>query len=189
MSAGVPSAPLEAIEAHLLRHAAGREQDAGLARMLASRACGRGALPPDLGLGAEGLAALLARHFPGFEPGVTVSVPRVSSSRFDEREELIVLLCEHARDDSAEHRDIAVIVATACLGNNHLWEDLGLWCRADLTRLLTTSFPTLVGKNVHDMKWKKFLYKQLCEREGLHLCRAPSCAVCPEYAQCFGPEE
>jgi nitrogen fixation protein NifQ len=39
------------------------------------------------------------------------------------------------------------------------------------------------------MKWKKFFYKQLCLREGLTLCKAPSCDVCSDYALCFGAEE
>jgi hypothetical protein len=39
------------------------------------------------------------------------------------------------------------------------------------------------------MKWKKFLYKQLCEAEGLYLCRAPSCSVCVDHPLCYGSEE
>ncbi len=39
------------------------------------------------------------------------------------------------------------------------------------------------------MKWKKFIYKQLCITEGIYTCRAPSCEVCADYADCFGPEE
>ena len=44
-------------------------------------------------------------------------------------------------------------------------------------------------KNVRDMKWKKFLYKQLCLQEGVYLCRSPSCAVWRDYPVCFGPDE
>ncbi|GBE11207.1 nifQ [bacterium BMS3Abin12] len=54
---------------------------------------------------------------------------------------------------------------------------------------MATNFPELAARNDRNMKWKKFLYKQLCEREGIHACRAPSCQVCIDYAQCFGPEE
>jgi len=84
---------------------------------------------------------------------------------------------------------MSVIVATGCMANDHLWQDLGLWSRRDLSELMARNFPTLAAKNDRDMKWKKFLYKQLCEREGVYLCRAPSCAVCCDYAKCFGPEE
>ena len=50
-------------------------------------------------------------------------------------------------------------------------------------------FSALALRNNQDMKWKKFLYKQLCEQEGINACRAPSCEVCTDYLKCFGPEE
>lgn len=83
---------------------------------------------------------------------------------------------------------MASIVATACMGLDHLWQDLGLWSRNELSALLHTNFPILAARNIRDMKWKKFLYKQLCEREGIYVCRAPSCDVCADYALCFGSE-
>jgi nitrogen fixation protein NifQ len=49
-------------------------------------------------------------------------------------------------------------------------------------------FPALAARNDRDMKWKKFLYKQLCEREEIFICRSPSCAVCSDQRLCFGPE-
>jgi nitrogen fixation protein NifQ len=55
--------------------------------------------------------------------------------------------------------------------------------------MLQYNFPELAAKNDQDMKWKKFLYKQLCEAEGLYLCRAPSCNVCIDYPKCYGSEE
>jgi len=83
----------------------------------------------------------------------------------------------------------ARIVAVGCLGSDHLWQDLGLWSRAELSALMERNFPTLAAKNVHNMKWKKFLYKQLCIAEGVYVCRAPSCEVCADYDACFGPED
>ena len=47
----------------------------------------------------------------------------------------------------------------------------------------------LARRNGKDMKWKKFLYKQLCDTEGIYTCRAPSCEVCADYQNCFGPED
>jgi nitrogen fixation protein NifQ len=75
------------------------------------------------------------------------------------------------------------------MANDHLWQDLGLWSRQDLSDLMVRNFPALAAKNDRDMKWKKFLYKQLCLQEGVYLCRAPSCAICCDYIRCFGPEE
>jgi nitrogen fixation protein NifQ len=66
---------------------------------------------------------------------------------------------------------------------------LGLWARSDLSALIGFNFPELAARNVHDMKWKKFLYKQLCEAEGIYICRAPSCSVCVDYHKCYGPED
>jgi nitrogen fixation protein NifQ len=84
---------------------------------------------------------------------------------------------------------MADIFVAGCMGSDHLWQDLGLWSRQDLSALFKHNFPVLVEKNVGDMKWKKFLYKQLCLQEGIYVCRAPSCEMCQDYWKCFGPEE
>ena len=84
---------------------------------------------------------------------------------------------------------MAHVVAAGCMASDHLWQDLGLWRRADLTALMRRNFPALAARNVKDMKWKRFLYKQLCEAEGIYVCRAPSCEVCSDYHACFGPED
>ena len=83
---------------------------------------------------------------------------------------------------------VAHAIACACLGNNHLWQDLALPSRAELSALIATWFPTLAALNHQNMKWKKFFYKQLCLRHELFICRAPSCAVCADQGVCFGPE-
>lgn len=84
---------------------------------------------------------------------------------------------------------MAHVIAAGCMASDHLWHDLGLWQRADLTALMRRNFPSLAARNVRDMKWKRFLYKQLCEAEGIYTCRAPSCEVCTDYHACFGPEK
>jgi nitrogen fixation protein NifQ len=81
------------------------------------------------------------------------------------------------------------ILIAGCMGNDHLWQDLGLWQRADLSKLMLDNFEPLALRNNKDMKWKKFLYKQLCEAEGIYVCRSPSCEVCVDYDNCFGSEE
>lgn len=177
----------ESLHQRILAHASGCANDGLLARMLASTALGVGVLPTDLGLGVVGVSLLLDRHFPGLRWSLCDDARSIE--RFPEQDDLVVLLLEHADDDHAEIIDVARIVAAACTGGNHLWEDLGLWTRADLTELMTQNFPALAAKNDRDMKWKKFLYKQLCQREGIYICRAPSCEVCADYAKCFGPEE
>ena len=109
-------------------------------------------------------------------------------ARDTEYEDLMTLLLDHGAGDE-ETRWVALAVAAACLGQNHLWQDLGLPNRKVLSSLLTRYFPSLAARNVSNMKWKKFFYKQLCERAEILVCKAPSCGVCIDYPKCFGPEE
>jgi len=175
--------------AGMMAYARGADNDDLLARMYASLYTGSGALPPGWGLPAPVFAALLEHHFPGYPYPLAVAVePSAGRSRQAEVADLEYLLVEHRAGRSISELWMAAIVAGACLGNDHLWQDLGLWNRADLGRLMHGNFPSLAARNVHDMKWKKFLYKQLCEADGVRVCRAPSCEVCTDYQDCFGPE-
>lgn len=107
----------------------------------------------------------------------------------EEFDDIVALLLDHRYDDSPETRDMAVFIATACMGDNHLWQDMQLPSRAALSELMQTRFPALAAKNGGDMKWKKFFYKQLCERADIFICKSPSCGVCIDYDKCFGAED
>lgn len=109
-------------------------------------------------------------------------------SRLEELQDLLDLLLEHRADNSAETRRMAYFVAESCMGDNHLWQDMGLPNRDALNALMHTHFPTLHAKNSGNMKWKKFFYRQLCERADILICKSPSCGVCVDYDKCFGPE-
>jgi len=174
--------------AELMAHAAGLPNDEVFAQMITSQTAGVGALPPGLGLGEKDFSELLACHFPGFEL-VIRNVEAIDDPRALERDDVLGLLLEHRANRYMSEQWMAEIVTAACMANDHLWQDLGLWSREYLSRLMKQNFPSLAAKNVHDMKWKKFLYKQLCEQEGINACRAPSCEVCTDYLKCFGPEE
>ncbi len=116
----------------------------------------------------------------------------VAMQRADEVVDLVALLLDHADPAAGPPHEIAVVaerVALGCLGDNHLWQDMHFASRAELSALMRRWFPALVAKNHADMKWKKFLYKQLCEREELFICKAPSCDVCCDRPVCFGPED
>ena len=51
------------------------------------------------------------------------------------------------------------------------------------------SFPALAEKNRQDMKWKKFLYRLICQSEGFSFCTAPVCSECDDFRDCFGVED
>lgn len=160
-----------------------------LACMVASWCDGQGVLPDTLGLEADQFNILIKHFFPGCPiPGQAPSGSKLDFSRMLEKEDLVNLLKLYAKPNNPEIDWIIGIIVAACLGSDHLWQDLGLWSRSQLSAMLQYNFPDLAARNNKDMKWKKFLYKQLCEAEGLYLCRAPSCEVCIDYPKCFGAE-
>lgn len=141
-----------------------------------------------------------------FDAGATVEVARdlmlidrrwraggemaEAGERNEEFEDLRDLLIDGAADPVCPVViELAATMARACLGHDHLWHDLGLASRDELSRILYTHFPNLSALNVGRMRWKKFFYKQLCERLEVKACRAPSCGVCANQAECFGPED
>ena len=109
--------------------------------------------------------------------------------RQQEVDELLALLLDYRLGEHESELWIARIVTAGCMGGGHLWHDLGLLNRTMLNELLNSNFPSLAQANVDDMKWKKFLYRQLCERGGDYVCRAPSCQECRSFSDCFGSEE
>ncbi|MFY9261213.1 MAG: nitrogen fixation protein NifQ [Gallionella sp.] len=174
--------------ATLMAHTVGLPNDELFAQMIASQLNGGGALPFGLGLAQADFCALLARHFPDAKLTMCYTDP-ITDPRALERDDMLALLLEYRAGQDISEQWLVHIVTAACMANDHLWQDLGLWSREPLTRLMSQNFPALAAKNEHDMKWKKFLYKQLCEREGINACRAPTCEYCVDYGNCFGVEE
>ena len=145
---------------------------------------------PIAGLDRAALAALTARLFPRLSASTSwADAPAPPAASPDEFDDLLALLLEHRSHQDELTQWLAHAVATAAMADNHLWQDLGLPSRRELSQLMQTHCASLKQLNAGDMKWKKFLYRQLCEREGLTICRSPSCVVCSDYPQCFGPEE
>jgi nitrogen fixation protein NifQ len=146
------------------------------------------------GLDTEELGRLRDRYFPaaGTELARCFEKPgdgECPAFRVDEFTDIVQLLLDHRRDDSDGTRWLAHAIASACLDNNHLWQDMGLPNRDALSELLRRYFGTLYRKNTGNMKWKRFFYKQLCDQAEVSMCKVPSCKVCTDYAVCFGPED
>lgn len=144
-----------------------------------------------LALPMSQLQPLFDSHFPrasALLPRFDGELPAQLRCRFDEVEDVRDLLYEHRSSDSNDSRWLAHAMAVGCLGSDHLWQDLGLPERRALSQLLQEHFTTLHARNGNNMRWKKFFYKQLCERAELHICKAPSCAECIDYPLCFSAE-
>lgn len=160
-----------------------------LAKMLSSWECGHGSLPPYWGLSPRDFNDLLNLYFPTgsiiSREAKKSSVSIRSCDRKSELKDLIFLIMSHCEEPDQIRTWSATIMATACLGENHLWQDLGFWSRDDLNLFIQTHFPLLATMNARNMKWKKFLYRQLCEQEEIYICRSPSCEQCVDYSYCF----
>lgn len=166
--------------------------------MFAQRS-GKGCLPERLGLQEPDYFAFLNHFFPGIPEDVFSVNDELGTERSALRQQLLearwdeYLVLRDLLLDGRSGRDVseawlAAILAAGCMGNDHLWRDLGLNDRGDLSDILQRNFAPLTQRNQKNMRWKKFFYKQLCESEGDYICRAPSCDQCTIYHQCFGEE-
>ena len=159
-----------------------------LASILAVAAADGGTVNERAGLRADDLALLISRWFPWAGHLILQWQPR--NARPEEPEvaavrELLSLNCSTRGDDG---RWLAAMVARRAFEPNHLWEDLGLRNRDELTRLLNRHFAPLAQKNTRNMRWKRFFYRQLCEGDGFLLCSTPICTDCSDFEHCFGDE-
>lgn len=142
-----------------------------------------------LGLSAFDLQALLQRYLPA--AAVALAVPAETGAGDDAIEEpdLRRLLLNHRTDaDDPAGRWLAAIIARRSCRPNHLWQDLGLFNRGELSRLMQRHFRPLAARNRGDMKWKKFFYRTLCAEDGIVVCKAPNCEICSDVDLCFGGE-
>lgn len=155
-----------------------------LASLLVGRSLNQGVLPASLGLTEAAFQALWNDYFPGAHLNLQDGPGEV----IVELEDLLQLLLEYRAGLRESEVWLAHSVAYSCCGRNHLWQDLGLADRGELSTLMAVAFPDLAALNMDDMKWKKFIYRHYCSREGIYVCPAPSCGECTDHAKCFAPE-
>ncbi|MGZ8409660.1 MAG: nitrogen fixation protein NifQ [Hyphomicrobium sp.] len=146
-------------------------------------------LTEGLGLAPASLLTIIETYFPDIRPLVVIPADASAGTDAIEEPDLRRLLLDHRSRGVVEEEWLAAILARRSLGANHLWQDLGLFHRRELSKLLHRHFHSLAAQNVNDMKWKKFFYRQLCERDGILICKAPNCAVCTDFGLCFGSED
>ncbi len=145
-----------------------------------------------LGLPPAEFRDMLDTWFPGaalagWEPDAPPVDPATLPCEFSD---IVEMLSDgRSRDAGGSHvRWAAHALACGCFGRTHLWQDMGLSGRDDVSRLLRQTFEPVLLANTADMKWKKFFYHRVCERLDLHPCPEPSCAGCDQFANCHGAE-
>lgn len=116
----------------------------------------------------------------------TQSVPALA--RHPEELGLLDLLFRGSVGHTRLEAMLAGLMARRAQAPNHLWQDLGLANRGELTKLMQDRFRPLARRNRADMKWKKFFYRTLCRDADSALCLAPSCSECDDFDMCFGEE-
>ncbi|AWJ83421.1 hydrogenase [Azospirillum sp. TSH58] len=149
--------------------------------------------PGALGLDDRALSQLLDRYFPGaFAAGMPV--PDCSPTALPpllrgEADDIAALLLAHRSLGIEEEEWLAAIVARAMLDGGELWRDLGLAGPSHLAALMERHFESLALLNATGTRWKVFLFRFLCARDGLIPCGAPVCRDCGAEAVCFGAAE
>jgi len=156
--------------------------------LLAVAAAEQGSLSERLGLGKNDLAALIDRWFSHARGMLAASFGAGVEDEDDEIAMVRDLLLANRSKSDDESRWLAAMVARRALEPNHLWEDLGLRGRSELSRLLARHFGPLAARNTTNMRWKRFFYRTLCEDDGLVLCSTPVCTACGDFDLCFGDE-
>ena len=187
---------IDALACTLLAHAPPDQPDARffatvIGKSLAHRDLARTGLPP-----AE-LAGVLASLFPGAQAGSGAALAalraqllayaaRGLASPQSDFTRLLRVLLDACSGPAATTPWVTSVLAHACLRPDHLWRDLGLSGREDVTALLTRHYPGLVARNTGNLRWKKFLAYSAFAHAGLPAQAAPGCAHCEDHGLCYG---
>jgi len=159
-----------------------------LASILAVAAMENGPVAERAGLVADELVSLMTNWFPAACSTGVAWRAQDAASVDDETAMVRDLLLAQRSSEGDAGRFLAAMIARRAMEPNHLWEDLGLRDRSELTRLLTRHFGPLAARNTKNMRWKRFFYRALCESDGFAMCTTPICTDCGDFELCFGDE-
>lgn len=186
-----------ALAYRLLRHAAPGHPDAAFFATVIGKSLAHGDLARS-GLAPDELEEVLTQLFPGArrspEPALVDLPARLAAyaaqglpdPRPDFTLLLRTLLDAYGAPQCATTPFVTRVLVHACLRPDHLWRDLGLTGREDVTALLTRHYPRLVARNTRNLRWKQFLAYSACEHAGLPAAAAPGCAACEDHDVCYG---
>jgi nitrogen fixation protein NifQ len=158
------------------------------ASLIATAAAQGSAVHGHLGLSSDEFRAMIDRLFPGAGDMFCGCYASQSAGEDDEVAMVRALLLAHRSTEGEEGRWLASMIARRAVEPNHLWEDLGLRNRDELSRLLARHYAPLAAQNTRNMRWKRFFYRMLCEADGMVMCTTPVCTDCTDFDLCFGGE-
>lgn len=140
------------------------------------------------GLTKAELEFLAEKMFPQVVEPLVAACPESDLKVDEEEQSLRDILLMYASGAGWLTKMLAFMIARRCKQPHHLWQDLGLRNRGELSELMERHFTRLSARNREDMKWKKFLYRMVCGSEGFTLCTTPVCSDCNDFEMCFGDE-
>lgn len=123
--------------------------------------------------------------FPGstlmeWTPGNRQAVPRTFSDLVG------LMMANRTAGTNARHALwLAHAIAVASHGDRHLWQDIGVTGRDEVSSLLKAYFGPLAMRNTRDQKWKRFLFAELGAAQGKPGLRPPGCGKCDHLPICF----
>ncbi|MDT4846629.1 NifQ [compost metagenome] len=183
----------------LLRYAPPGHPDAGFFATVLGMSLAHGDLGR-CGLSPRELDRLLARLFPGAPAAHDIALATLREQRaayaasgldsaLVEFTRLLRALLDAWRVPETDTTPwVTGVLAHACLRPDHLWRDLGLSGREDITALLARHYPGLAARNVRNLRWKQFLAYSAHEHAGLPPAAAPGCPDCEDHTVCYPPE-
>ncbi|WP_321531362.1 nitrogen fixation protein NifQ [uncultured Desulfuromonas sp.] len=147
-----------------------------------------------LGLSQKEFTQLLNTCFPAVDPELLSHCLPDAPSLPQPNDEIRAIVQSHVPDQgSAVQRSmaswLATIIPARAAHPGHLWVSMGLFKRPELTASIRRLLPTMAAANHKGMRWKRYLFKTLCDQNGALLCKSPNCGECSDYALCFAPEE
>jgi len=141
-----------------------------------------------IGISGGQLRRLIADYFPGSLEILEPFGLDHESAIGDEEHCLRRLLLRSRSTPEHISLILSLVIARRATRPNHLWQDLGLVDRSELSALMLRHFAPLAHRNRQDMKWKKFFYRMICQDDSYRVCLAPSCSECADFNGCFGDE-
>jgi nitrogen fixation protein NifQ len=147
-----------------------------------------GSFTDALGICGSALRRNIERYFPGSLECLEMFNLDVEPTVNEDEKCLRELLWRFRTASSPINSLLTFLVARRATRPNHLWQDLGLANRGELSRLMLRHFAALARRNDQDMKWKKFFYRMICHDDGFSMCVAPCCSECGDFDACFGSE-
>lgn len=147
-----------------------------------------------LGLDAVDLTKVLQTWFPACDPAILEQPRRPEQAPPEYNEEVLQILLGHVPrnadgvpEPSSLH--LARMIAARTAHPGHLWVAMGLFERPQLSASIRRLLPSLAEANNKNMRWKRYLFKQVCDLNGGVMCKSPNCGECSDYAICFPDDE